>query len=41
MLIRYREIVINAARKVDSGVVDIEANELWERAQMHGVNIDT
>jgi len=28
MLIRYREIVIKAARKVDAGIVDIESNEL-------------
>jgi len=28
MLIRYREIVINAARNVDAGIVDIETNEL-------------
>jgi len=40
MLIRYREIVINAARKVDSGIVDIETHELWERVKMHGVNCD-
>jgi hypothetical protein len=40
MLIRYREIVIKAARKVDVGIVDIETNELWERVKMHGVNFD-
>jgi len=40
MLIRYREIVINAARKVDAGIVDIETNEPWERVTMHGVNFD-
>jgi len=40
MLIRYREIVIKAARKVDTGIVDIETNELWERVKMHGVNFD-
>jgi len=39
-LIRYREIVIKAARKVDAGIVDIETNELWERVKMHGVNFD-
>jgi len=38
MLIRYREIEIKAARKVDAGIVDIETNELWERVKMHGVN---
>jgi len=40
MLIRYREIVIRAARKVDAGIVDIKTNELWERVKMHGVNFD-
>jgi len=40
MLIRYREIVIKAARKVDAGIVDIETNELWERVKMHGLNFD-
>jgi len=40
MLIRNREIVIRAARKVDAGIVDIETNELWERVKMHGINFD-
>jgi len=40
MLIRYREIVIKAARKVDTGIVDIETSELWEKVTMHGVNFD-
>jgi hypothetical protein len=40
MLIRYRDIVIKAARKVDTGIVDIETNEVWERVKMHGVNFD-
>jgi len=40
MLIKYREIVIKAARKVDAGIVDIETNELWERVKMHEGNFD-
>jgi len=40
ILIRYRKIVIEAARKVDTGIVDIETNELWERVKLHGVNFD-
>jgi len=40
MLIRYRKIVMKAARKVDAGIVDIETNELWERVKMHGLNFD-
>jgi len=40
MLIRYREIVIKAARRMDAGIVDIETNKLWEKVKMHGVNFD-
>jgi len=40
MFIPYREIVMKAARKVDTGIVDIETNELWERVKMHSVNFD-
>jgi len=40
MLIKYREIVIKAARKENPGIVDIETNELWEKVKMHGVNFD-
>jgi len=40
MSIRYREIVIKAARKVDAGIVDIETNELWERVKLHAINFD-
>jgi len=40
MLIRYAEIVIKTARKVDAAIVDIETSELWERVKMHGVNFD-
>jgi len=40
MLLRYREIVIKAARKVDTGIVDIKTNKLWERVKMHSVNFD-
>jgi len=38
MLIQYREIVIKAARKVDTGIVDIETNEPLERVKMHRTN---
>jgi hypothetical protein len=40
MIIWYMEIVIKAARKVDTGIVDIETNELCERVKMRGVNFD-
>jgi len=40
MLIRYREFVIKAARKVDTGIVDIETSEPWEKVKMHGINFD-
>jgi len=38
--IQYRQIVIKAARKEDTGIVDIETNERWEKVKMHGVNFD-
>jgi len=40
MLIRYREIVIKAVRKVAAGIVDIGMNEIWERVKIHSVNFD-
>jgi len=41
MRIRYRESVIKAASKVDTGIVDIEKKGLWERVEIHKVNFDT
>jgi hypothetical protein len=40
ILIKYSEIVVKAARKVDAGIVDIVTNKLWEKVKMHGVNFD-
>ena len=40
MLIRSRQVVINAARKVDAGIVDINTNELWETVKMHVINFE-
>ena len=40
ILIRYREIIITAASKVDTGIVDIKTNELWERVKMHHINFN-
>ena len=32
--------MIKAARKVDAGIVDIEANELWDTGEMHGIKFN-
>jgi hypothetical protein len=37
LAMRYRNIIIMAARTVDPGVVDVEENETWERPQIHNV----
>ena len=35
--LQNRDIIINAARTVDKGVVDLEENESWERLMIHAV----
>jgi hypothetical protein len=37
MGMQYRDIVITAARTVDTGVVDVEENETWGRLKIHAV----
>jgi hypothetical protein len=37
MAMRYRPIMITAARTVDKGVVDVEENKPWERLKIHAV----
>jgi len=37
MAMRYRDVTKNAARTVDRGVVDVEANKTWERLNIHAV----
>jgi hypothetical protein len=37
MGMRYRDIIITAARTVDREVVHVEENETWERLQIHAV----
>ena len=37
MAMRYRNIIITAARTVDKQVVDVEENEIWERLMIHAV----
>jgi len=37
MALYYRDIIITAARTVDTGVVDVEENESWERLKIHAV----
>jgi hypothetical protein len=33
----YRETILRAARKADSGVIAVESNETWTRLKIHGV----
>jgi hypothetical protein len=33
----YRETILRAARKADSGVIAVESNETWARLKIHGV----
>jgi hypothetical protein len=33
----YRETILRAARKADSGVISVESNETWARLKIHGV----
>jgi len=37
MVMRYREIIITAARTVDKLVMDVKENETWERRKIHAV----
>jgi len=37
MALQYRDITITASRTVDKGVVDVAANESWERLKIHAV----
>jgi len=37
MAMRYRKVIITAARTVDSGLVDAEENETWERLNIQAV----
>jgi len=40
MLIKFRDIMIKGAGKVETGIVDIETKELWGKVEMHGINFD-
>jgi hypothetical protein len=37
MAMRYRHMIITAAKTVDRGVVDVEENKTWERLKIHAV----
>jgi hypothetical protein len=37
MALIYRDIIVNAARTVNKGVIDVEENESWERLKIHAV----
>jgi len=35
--LRYRDMIIMAARSVDKGIIDVQGNESWERLEIHTV----
>ena len=37
MAMQYCDIIITAVRTINSGVVDVEENETWERLKIHAV----
>jgi len=37
MALLYRDIIIEAARSVDMGIIDVEGNKSWERLKIHNV----
>jgi hypothetical protein len=37
MAMRYRDVIITAARTMNRGVVDVTENETWERVKIHVV----
>jgi len=37
MALTYRDVIINVARTVDKGVIDVEEYESWERLKVHAV----
>ena len=36
-LLAYRDTIIQAARTVDPGIINITSNETWKRVKIHGV----
>jgi len=39
MALLFRDIIIQAARTVDKGIIDVEGNESWERLKIHTVRL--
>jgi len=37
MALIYQDVIITAARTVDTGVIDIEENKSWERLKIHAL----
>jgi hypothetical protein len=35
----YRDTILQAARKADSGIIAVESNETWVRLKIHGVSL--
>jgi hypothetical protein len=37
MALRFKDLIITAARSVDKGVIDLQPNDTWTRLKIHGV----
>jgi hypothetical protein len=40
MALRFKDIIIIAARSVDQGIIDIQQNETWTRLKIYGVSLN-
>ena len=40
MMLKYKDIIISATRKVDPGIMDLTINETWQQIKLHGVPLD-
>ena len=37
MVLKYKDIIISATKKVGPAIIDLTTNETWQRAKLHGV----
>jgi hypothetical protein len=39
MVIKFKEVILKAIRKYDTGIVDLQTNEDWTRVKIHGIEL--
>jgi hypothetical protein len=39
MVIKFKEVILKAIRKHDTGIVDLQTNEDWSRVKIHGIEL--